>query len=454
MAKEKTSPESDTIQEEIDSFLQRADGLRATLPLAMMAAGAAREVTNNEYKSFLDAHGKKVREEGSGHVYHLPLNQAATAEGFNRELERLDAGIELLAPSLTVALVSAFDHYLSRLLRWYFTVRPEVLNSIDKTISFPDLVKFGSVEAAREFVLEKEIESTLRESHAEHFRILESRLGIPLRKDLAIWPEFIELTERRNLFVHTGGRVSHQYIKNCSEHGVNFERALSPGEQLNVAPEYFKRGIDVVSELGVKLGQVMWRKVLPDELEAADSGLIKVTYLLLRAQRYKLGKELLDFGCVTLKKHASEQNRRILLVNRAQCYKWLGDTATCKQLIGAEDWSATGLNFKLAVAVLEDDFSGAEKLMVEAAQTNYISEEDFISWPLFKEFRKSEEFKRAFEKAFGKDYTSIKRQDTEPAYAKALDRAFVAQIVKTAESADGDGVESQNLDPTSEQRLH
>src|SRR2546423_10410038 len=59
-----------------------------------------------------------------------------------------------------------------------------------------------------------------------------------LRKDLPIWPVFVEVTERRNLFAHCSGKVSAQYLTVCDNHGVKFDgKPPCLNDALDVTPE-------------------------------------------------------------------------------------------------------------------------------------------------------------------------------------------------------------------------
>ena len=88
-----------------------------------------------------------------------------------------------------------------------------------------------------------------------------------------------------------------------------------------------------------------------------------VTYDLLHEEQFGLAKALLDFAVITLKKYSSEHHRRVFIINRAQAYKWNGENALSLLAIEKEDWSACEQKFKLAVAVLKDDFAAASALM-------------------------------------------------------------------------------------------
>src|SRR5690606_4970742 len=186
------------------------------------------------------------------------------------------------------SFVSQYDAYLGGIIRTMFLSKPEFLNSSEKNILFSELIKFESIEEAREFIVEKEVESVLRESHLKQFKWLENKLGITLRKDLPSFSDFIEITERRNLFVHCNGVISRQYLEVCKENNVKNIDQAKIGQQLIASPEYFNKCYMVMFEIGVKLGQVIWRKLQPDKLEDADTHLNNVCYALLTKGHFRL----------------------------------------------------------------------------------------------------------------------------------------------------------------------
>jgi hypothetical protein len=269
-------------------------------------------------------------------------------------------------------------------------------------LSFSQLSEFSSLDSARNYILEKEVENLLRGSHSEQFDWMEGKFGLELRKDLPVWPTFVEMTERRNLFVHCDGCVSSQYLKVCSEHKVPLETGTILGSKLRVSPTYFEAAYRGILEIGVKLAHVLWRKTNPGDLEAADQNLIGITYDLLRDEQYELAVTLLEFACTTLKnRHYDEQHRRILLVNLAQAYKWSGNDSGVTAILDGEDWTAVSEKFKLAKAVLSEDFEKAAEVMRRIGPEGEVHKAGYRDWPLFRDFRKSDAFQQAFQDVFG-----------------------------------------------------
>jgi hypothetical protein len=69
--------------------------------------------------------------------------------------------------------------------------------------------------------------------------------------------------------------------------------------------------------------------------------------------------------------------------------------------------------FKIAKAVLDDDFDGAAKLMVKIGAEGDVPKAGYRDWPLFKEFRKSAVFHETFLRVFGEPAVRIESIDKE-----------------------------------------
>jgi hypothetical protein len=115
----------------------------------------------------------------------------------------------------------------------------------------------------------------------------------------------------------------------------------------------------------------------------------------------------------TLKKHSREARRLILVVYRAQAYKWTGEVEKAKEIVDSEDWSAVVPRFRLAQTVLLDEFGKAIEIMKEiGADDTAMTKLAYRKWPLFKEVRKTSEFAVAFEGIFGEPLNDIDIDET------------------------------------------
>ncbi len=403
---EQESGSRNTIGREIDLFVRQIDSLAETLPLTSLAIQGASESSREQFVKFLADVCEPVIQDDKT-TYTLDSGKYLQYRRLAGRFQKTLLAHDLVPRSFLVSLVSQFDAFLGRLIRQLFRIRPEILNSSTNSLTFSQLAAFGSIDNAREYVIDKEIEMVLRKSHSEQFDWLEAKFGLPLRVNLKAWPVFIEVTERRNLFVHTSGVVSHQYLEVCNRHCSVVDENMCPGKTLAVTPRYFGAAHECLFEIGVKLAQVLWRKLTPDDIGAADQSLSKVSYELLSEGRYQLARVLLDFATETLKKHGSEENRLVMVVNRAQAYKWSGDEDAARKIINSEDWSATEAKFRLGQAVILDDFATAIKIIRQIGPDGAVNKHFYRDWPLFKKIRESKEFAAVFEEIFGEPFKTV-----------------------------------------------
>lgn len=387
---------------EIEAFIKHVDSINE---LAFVLVLAVQNVTKSELEKLHKFEGEncEIVETEEERNVKIPSTSFRKWKKLKHSYERFELARSLLPRSLLVSLISQYDAYLGRLLRAIFVNRPEILNGSDRKISLENLSQFSSIESAREYLLEKEVEGILRLSHTEQFKWMERTFDLPLTKGLNLWPTFVELTERRNLFVHTDGMASSQYMAVCKLHKCSIGN-VKEGERLDVSQDYFEISHQCMYEIGVKLGHVLWRKLFPNERDAADASLISIGYELIDNGDYELAIRILDFSCTEIKKFSNEARQFTLIVNRAQAYKWHGDDEKCRHILSSIDWSAKGNSFKLANAVLTEDWGNAAGLMKIVGATGSVRKADYQDWPLFKDFRKQKVFLETFRQVFGENF--------------------------------------------------
>lgn len=406
-------PETLKLHEIVSSYLHNLMALHEVVPYQMVMAVSVANDLSKKHKSFLEANGEKIEEDGDLISYKLKYKDVRRSSRLGLKSDRAQTVLELVPRNFVVSYVSEYDAFLGQLLTKILMFKPEIINSKDKSISLSDLMAVGSVEAAQERIINKEVESVLRSSHSDQFNWMERVFSTTLTKGLKSWSTFIELTERRNLFVHCDGIVSEQYLKVCNNYEVDVEKKTIVGCKLKAEGKYLRHSYETLYEIGLKLSQVLWRKLSPDDMKEAEKSLSHFVYELLIEENYRLAKNLLDFACCTLHKWDTECDRLIYIVNRAIAYKFSGDNETCISILESQDWSACSAEYQLCVAVLNDDFEKAKKIMISIGSSGNVGEESYIEWPCFKEFRESEEFLEAFTEVFGYPPTLIEQIDNK-----------------------------------------
>jgi hypothetical protein len=444
---------SPSISEEVEEFINHIDSLSGTLPNVMFSIASSEAEANDRFKAFAEKYGSENEKTVKSIKYSFPEPYSRRAIKLNTQLKQAGVANKMIPRVFVLALVSQYDAFLGRLLRALFLLKPELINQSDRSVTLSQLLDLGTIEGATEYLLEKEIESVLRKSHVEQFNWMAEKFNVKLTKDLDSWPILVELTERRNLFAHSNGKVSDQYIAVCSKNGVQLGDECVRGYALDVSPEYFECAYRCVYEIAVKLSQVLWRKIRPEQIEKADENLINITFNLLSIGKYNLACNLLDFACETLKKHYSTHERLILTINRAQAYKWINNEEKYIEILSKEDWSACGPQFHLAVAVLKDDFVKAARIMTEIGKNGKMRELDYQEWPLFKKFRKTDEFLEAYEKIFSNPFVHLEEifsADEHEHFKQKLDKLkeLIEKDRETLFSENGDIIENQQNNAT------
>ena len=385
-------------------FISQIEGLSRATDMTVKTVTDGFKKEAERFDSFMREKRVRAVDKKGSETYRIKPEDLAGFERHHKALLSSLLALRNVPRIFLCSLVHHYDAYLGRLLRVAFFVKPELPNASQRQLSFTELLVLGSMEAAREYIVEKEVETVIRDSHTGHFEWMENRFGLTLRKDLTVWPQFVEITERRNLFVHRDGVVSSQYLSVCQKEGVALDPPVKIGDELDVSEDYFRQAVECILEIGVKLGHVLWRKLQPECLADADGALLVAAYDLLTEERYSLVKTLLHFAVDTLKKQSSEEIRRINLINLAIAHSFSGERPQALALLKAHDWSASEDRFKLAVAVLEHRYDEAVQLMRRIGAKGSVTRLDYSSWPLFKEFRHRTEFLAAYRELFGEEF--------------------------------------------------
>ncbi|MGI4750174.1 MAG: hypothetical protein ACRYFB_06040 [Janthinobacterium lividum] len=393
---------SDSFDSAIEVFLTNIESLWKTLPTVLKTIDNHYETATNKHNKFLETNGIYSPEDN---LYTIQPENSRKFKIFKKDVENSRVASVIIKRNFVVSLISQFDTYIGSLIKCIFLVRPDLINNSEKQLTYSQLRTFNNIDDAKEFIIEKEIETVLRESHTEQFRWFEKKLNINLLKDLPIWPTFIELTQRRNLFVHTNGIVSTQYINVCTENKVSMPKSISIGDVLDVDIDYFERAFVCLFEIGLKLNQVLRRNLLPDNIENADKSFLNISFELIQNNQYTLAKEIYDFADKYIKKYSNNDLALRIKLNRAQTYKWLDENEKCIDIVNSIDWSASGDLFKLASFVLRDDYLNAATTMRNIGDNSKVLEKSaYNDWPIFKEFKKTTEFKSAFKEIYSHEH--------------------------------------------------
>lgn len=395
----------DKLESNLHTFLRHIDSIKDTLPMVLVLMNPYQEKANRKFVDFIENNVEEIEIEAGKKTLTVKYEESRIFDTLSRNSEISTLASKIIPESLFVSLISQYDAFLNRLLESLFDIRPEYLNSSERNLSYSQLVEFKNIDKAREYIIEKEIETILRKSHTDHFEYIENKIKIPLRKNLPVWKTFIEITERRNILVHNDGRVSNQYLKNCREIKCDL-KDVKINDRLSVTPEYFNNAYACLYEIAVKLTHTIWRKLLKENLEDADRKLNDICFDLLSSGQFSLVDILLEFAC-NQKQHHNEALKNVFVVNQALSQYLQGKKENAKNIIEKKDWSASSDDFKLAHLVLIEKFEDSYELMMKIGDDGEIDKENYMTWPLFYKLRKEDKFKETFQKIFNEKYNVL-----------------------------------------------
>lgn len=397
--------ESKKLNENLHRLLSHLDSIKDTLPMTLLLLQPHNKKANSKFEEFIEKHTENVEEENGDKSITIKNEHTRVFEQLSKNSEISGLAMKIIPESLFVSLISQYDAFLNKLLKILFEIRPEYINNSERELTFSQLTEFDSIESARNYVIEKEVETILRKSHSEHFDYLENKLSITLRKDLPIWKTFIEITERRNLFVHCDGIVSNQYLKNCNDYKCEIKN-INLNERLKIDSKYFLKAYECLYELSTKLTHTIWRKLIKDDLENADRALNEICYSLLTSGQFELADILLDFAHKQ-NKHYNDSTKNLFIVNKSLSNYLNNKVEKAQEIIESKDWSASSDDFKLAHLIISEKFDDAYNLMKKIGNKGEVDKVHYKTWPLFYKLREEEKFKETYNEIFGEEYTVL-----------------------------------------------
>lgn len=392
------------INDKLSYFLEILESIEDALPSLKNNLREEFRSKNDKYEKFIEDNAAEIERNEKGRIKKFLMHRSKSNELKKIKKER-DKSLKLalvIPNNLLVAIVSEYDAFLGDLIRGIYKNKPENVNGLEKEFTFKDILGFGSIEDIKEFVIEKDIESTLRKSHLEQLIVLEKKFNIELTKGLKILPSFIEITERRNLFVHCKGNVSSQYVKVCTENGVTLDGIII-GKKLYAPNAYIFKAIDIFSELAIKLTHVLWNKIFKEDFERIGDSLHDISYDLLERKKYDLVNSISPLFLSKPFQSMGEVTRRALIVNNCIALRETNQRKLSDELLGSYDWTATNPILQMAEKILKDDYKSAALYMKQSYSMEVLEKEHIDQWPLFLHFRNTNEFKEMYDELFGKE---------------------------------------------------
>jgi hypothetical protein len=384
MLTEKVGPVAD--QHDVAGIQQWLDGIGAALGIGVERTSAAPPTSTVEGKPS-DSIQKMLTS-----LTALVKNPAVAVEIRTEILRHLLS--PTLAPPSTgtilrrgalVTLVSLLDVVIAGLINAYYLQFRAALPADSAQISLAELRSLENVEAAELFIIEREVDSVLRGSLDQQLDYFKKRLKVDLAPLNPYFSRLVETVQRRHILVHNGGIVNKLYLAHVDPSLVD-EYKLTIGGRAEIDDQYLRRAIDRVHLAGLVILQICWRKWFPEQVKQADLSLTEMhLFDTITAGRYVVAQNIGLFAQgIDL---STEKTRQYVALNLAQSYKWNGQIDEMGNVLNSRDWSSCGLEVKLALHALRDEYSEFFALLPKALASGQISKDNLERFPIFKVIR-------------------------------------------------------------------
>lgn len=322
-----------------------------------------------------------------GIIYRIKNPDKLLAKGFELNVQKASASYRqfydmpiIHASNTLVMLITRFEEFIANFLSELYELYPH--KYLDKQqITFSEIENIG-IDEIKEKIIEREIDTVMRESYSEWFKIFESH-KMNFSSCQAEMENLKEIYARRNIVVHNSGRVNETYIKNIpnTPHAIN-ERLLIDDKYLNQSFNTIKIIVITILIEAVKFIKEDKVKYLIDIFDA--------TYDELKDGNYYLSSNI--FALLMHNPNLDAGTQTMSQINYWIAEKERNGIAKIKKDIEQFDVSALDSVYSLAKALLLDRNDEATTIFENLYQKREIPFYVVEEWPLFKNYRKSEQY--------------------------------------------------------------
>lgn len=386
----------------LDSFIENINCLRETYDFSKGILNQQLLSASKNYESFIAPFNSS--EENGKILLDVPLEKIKEFKKLFKKKCRAEKAFQLIPPSYIVTLVSLYDTFLAGYVRCIYSLKESLILESNISFSFRDIAEYSSIKEVKKNVIDDTIDKLFRESHTEQIAWIEKAIDVKTLKQFAGWSSFVELTERRNLFVHSDGMVSSQYLQECKK--CNYDTGgIEVGSKLLADDSYFEKSYKLLYEMSVMMTQILLNKlymgVYTSDTGVRDKILIGNVYELISEKLYDVAINISMFARDGKNFKHNNKDKTYIELNLAQAYKWSGQNDKCLSILGDLDTSAMNLDLMIPKKVLEEKYDEVYTMMQSLGScSDILTKEAYREWPIFKEIRNQEKFKNVFEMIF------------------------------------------------------
>lgn len=388
----------------LENFIENLNCLRESFNYSEVMLRQQKISALNAYNKFINSY--LVQDENGNKSSVIPNEKLREFHKLRKKMNRAEKASELIPPTYIISLVSLFDSFLAGLVRCVYNLKQDLLLESQQSFTYREIVKYDTTREVKKLIIDNTIDKLFRDSHKEQIQWFEKAFEVNTLKKFAGWGDFIELTERRNLFVHADGIVSGQYIEECTRNDYKLEN-INIGRKLKADNEYFEKSFRLLYEMAIMLTQILINKLylgrekFSTDTSVRDNIFINNVYELICEEHFDIAINVSKFAIGDAFKR-NNKDKTFIELNLAQAYKWSGKEKECKAILQNLDTSAMNIDLQIPKKVLEEEYDEVYSMMKDLGKgSKILTKESYREWPIFRDIRKQKEFEDTFEIIFG-----------------------------------------------------
>lgn len=370
-----------------EDFLEKNAGAFMLMEYWNIKQGAKSVLDVNTKEELLELFDTEIIKEYSADKgkINITFNNHKMAKKFEDSIDKLKCKLkqtDILYSGTLMLLVVYFEEMFSKMLLKDLLKYPRIKIE-NNTLTFEEIKDLGSIDEAKKYLIEKEVDKIMKEKCDDWFKYLKQTVKLKLKCYDDHVSYFNEIMARRNLIVHNDGIVNTYYLNRVGKNNIY---NVKLGDVLSVDSKYILEAFDVFEQIAVNTLVEIYLKENLDE-DKIDNVFNLVTNKYLFEEKYTIALKLYELllDC----KFVKGELKLFCELNYWQCHKWLGITNDKIEKLNKFDYSVYKTKIHLGALALQekyDDFFEAFNVQDEIRLV------DLKNWPIFKEVRKDERF--------------------------------------------------------------
>lgn len=340
-------------------------------------------------------------------IYRIINSDSLKKKGFRIDIERASSEYRQFSDmpiihgnNTLIMLITRFEEFVANFISELYLLYPH--KYLDKQqILFSEIENVG-IENIRKKIVEREIDSIMRESYVSWFNLFRSH-GMNFESCADELEKLKEIYARRNILVHNSGRVNESYIK------IIPDSPFALGKHLTADDAYLNSAFDTIKIIVFTI-IIESAKMIQDDKAAYIDDIFNCAYDELVGKQYKICYNVFDL--LVKCPYVNSQIRTMSQINYWIAAKKLDRIKSISTDIKNFDVSALDRIYALAKVILLDENDIAAEILEDLYQKSELPAYVLEQWPLFEDFRKCEQYNIFKEKH--PDVYGIAALETDP----------------------------------------